>query len=46
VPWSRKSRAIPLLPLRAVWPVQSLRARTGVHFTLPLYCDQSEFSDI
>ena len=28
VPWSRKSRAIPLLPLWAVWPVQSLCACT------------------
>jgi len=38
VPWSRKSRAIPLLPLRAVRPVQSLSACTRVHFTtLPLY---------
>jgi hypothetical protein len=26
------SRAIPLLPLRAVWPVQSLSACTRVHF--------------
>ena len=26
VPWSRKGRAIPLLPLWAVWPVQSLSA--------------------
>ena len=33
VPWSRKGRAIPLLPLWAVWPVQSLSARTRVHFT-------------
>ena len=32
-PWSRKGRAIPLLPLWAVRPVQSLSARTGVHFT-------------
>ena len=32
VPWSRKSRAIPLLPLWAVWPVQSLSACTRVHF--------------
>jgi len=31
VPWSRKSRAIPLLPLRAVQPVQSLSACTRVH---------------
>ena len=33
VPWSRKSRAIPLLPLWAVWPVQNLSACTRVHFT-------------
>ena len=33
VPWSWKSRAIPLLPLWAVQPVQSLSACTGVHFT-------------
>ena len=31
--WSRKSRAIPLLLLWAVWPVQSLSACTRVHFT-------------
>jgi hypothetical protein len=36
VPWSRKSRAIPLLPLWAVRPVQSLSACTRVRFTLPL----------
>ena len=35
VPWSRKSRAIPLLPLWTVQPVQSLSACTRVHFTLP-----------
>jgi len=35
VQWSRKSRAIPLLPLWAVRPVQSLSASTRVHFTLP-----------
>ena len=34
VPWSRKSRAIPLLPLWAVRPVQSLGACTRMHFTL------------
>ena len=34
VPWSRKSVAIPLLPLWAVRPVQSLRACTTVHFFL------------
>ena len=33
VPWSRKSRAIPLLPLWAIWPVQSFSACTTVHFT-------------
>ena len=33
VPRSRKSRAIPLLPLWAVQPVQSLSAYTTVHFT-------------
>ena len=32
VPWSRKSRAIPLLPLWAVWPVQSLSTCKRVHF--------------
>jgi len=37
VPWSRKSRAIPLLPLWAVWPLQSLSACTRVHFTLRLW---------
>ena len=35
VPWSRKSRAIPLLALCAVRPVQSLSACTMVHFILP-----------
>jgi len=33
VPWSRKSTAIPLLPLWAVRPVHSLSSRTRVHFT-------------
>ena len=33
VPWSRKGRAIPLLSLWAVRPVQSLSACTRVHFT-------------
>ena len=32
--WSRKSRAIPLLPQWVVWPVQSLSACTRVYFTL------------
>ena len=35
VPWSWKGRVIPPLPLKAVRPVQSLSACTGVHFTLP-----------
>jgi len=35
VPWSRKSRAIPLLPLWAVQPVQSLSACTVQQY---LYC--------
>ena len=34
VPWSRKSRAIPLLFLCAIRPVQSLSACTRVHFTI------------
>ena len=38
VPWSRKSRAIPLLPLWAVRPVQSLSACTRVHFTFYFMC--------
>jgi len=33
VPWSRKSRAIPLLSLWAVRPVQSISACTRVHLT-------------
>jgi len=33
VPWTRKSRAMPLLPLWAVRPVQSLSACTRVHIT-------------
>jgi len=48
--WSRKSRAIPLLPLWAVWPVQNLSACTRVQFTLftlhgtghDIYCIYSE----
>ena len=36
VPWSRKSKAIPLLPLWNVRPVQSLSACTRVHFTFSL----------
>jgi hypothetical protein len=33
VPWSRKSRAIPVLTVRAVGPVQSLSACTRAHCT-------------
>ena len=33
LPWSRKSRAMPLFPLWAVGPVRSLGACTRVHFT-------------
>jgi len=33
LPWSRKIKAIPLLPLWAVQPVQILSACTRVHFT-------------
>ena len=33
VPWSWRGRAIPLLPLWTVRPVQSLSASTGVHLT-------------
>ena len=36
VPWSWKGRAVPLLPLLAVRPVQSLSAGTRVHFTFLL----------
>ena len=36
VQWSRKSKAIPLLPLWAVRPVQSFSACTRVHFTFYL----------
>ena len=37
VPWSRNSRAIPLLPLWNVRPVQSFSASIKVHFTFTLY---------
>jgi hypothetical protein len=36
VPWSWKCRAIPLLHLQAVRPVQNLSACTRVHFTFTL----------
>jgi len=37
VPWPRKSRAMPLLPLWAVRPVQSLSACTSVQITFTFY---------
>ena len=37
VPWSRKSKVIPLLPVWAIRPVQSLSACTRVHFTFSLF---------
>jgi hypothetical protein len=37
VPWSWKSRAIPLFPLWAVRPVQSLSACTGCTLPLPYF---------
>ena len=37
VPWSWKDRAIPLLPLWAVRPVQSLSACTRMTFTFTFY---------
>ena len=37
VPWSRKGRAIPLLPLWAVRPVHSLSACARVYFTLSTF---------
>jgi hypothetical protein len=41
VTWSRKGRSIPLLPLWAVRPVQSLSACTRVHFTFLPLCFQT-----
>jgi len=43
VPWSRKSRAIPLLPLWAIQPVQSLTACTRAHFTLTFFLPLTPF---
>ena len=43
VPWSRKSRAIPLLPLWAVQRIQSLSVCTTVHLTPhPFQCRGQE----
>jgi len=46
VPWSRKSRAIPPLPLWAVGPVQSLSACTRVLFTFTFALLQSALSNV
>jgi hypothetical protein len=46
VPWSRKGRTIPLLPLWAVWPVQRLSACTRVHFTLTFFLVTFKFNFI
>jgi len=43
VSWLWESRAVPLLPLWAVRPVQSLSACTRVHFTF-IFCSNSELS--
>ena len=43
VPWPRKSRAIPLLPLWAIWSVESLSVCTRVHFTFLLYTSLQVF---
>jgi hypothetical protein len=40
--WSWKSRAIPLFPLWAVWPVQSLSACTRVTFTFTFVHERVE----
>jgi hypothetical protein len=48
VPWSWKSRAIPLLPLWAVRPAHSLNACTRVHFTFtftPVTFTSSKFGN-
>jgi hypothetical protein len=43
VPWSWKSIAVLLLPLWAIWPVQSFSACTRVHFTILLrWCREAD----
>ena len=44
LPWSRQSRAIPLLPLWAVRSVQSRSACTSVHFNFFCHHFRLEFS--
>ena len=46
VPWPRKCRAIPLLPLWTVRPAQSPSACTKVHFTLPFTVPYTPFSSL
>jgi len=46
VPWSWKSRTIPLLPLWAIQPVQSLSACTRVHFTFTFAMQEVFYEDI
>ena len=46
VPRARKSRAIPLLPLWAVRPVQSLSACTRVHFTFTFLLKMQALCDL
>ena len=43
VPWSWRSRAIPVLPLWAVRPVQSLSACTKVQFIFFAYCKKKNY---
>jgi len=43
VPWPRKSRATPLLPLLAVRPVKNLSACTRVHLYLYLFCSIDQY---
>jgi hypothetical protein len=42
--WSWKGRAIPLLPVWTVWPVQSLGACTRVHFTFTVHVHSVKIS--
>jgi len=42
VPWSGKGRAIPLLPLWALRPVQSLSACTRVTFTFTFLTQEAD----
>ena len=46
VPWSRNSKAILLLPLWAVRPVQSFSACTRVHFTRNKFSSTVMSSDV